>query len=193
MRRLLLALAFVALAAGAEARRFTSPRCACSFDVPPRWEVVKTGKCSFGLRPRNWTKIDRGEDKREFPDYAIEIDVERKPFRKATRQAFFQRVDEYRKDIEDPDAEPQRRATDYILRGRQEGKHDAHWIRGDGWFGLIGESYVGYFAPGEGYQGMDSAFRAVLSTGKWRTAIIMADNPFTGAEHERVVKSFKFD
>ena len=193
MRRLLFLFAMLVLAATAEARRFRSTRCACSFDVPKRWEVVKTGKCSFGLRPRNWTKIDRGEDERDFGDYAITVDVARKPFREAAGKAHFERVDHCRKSVNDPNAEPQRRATDYILHGRQEGRHDAHWIRGNGWFGLKGESYVGYYAPGEGYQGMDSAFRAVLSTGTWRTAAIMADNPFTGAEFERMVKSFAFE
>ena len=40
---------------------------------------------------------------------------------------------------------------------------------------------------------MDDAYRAVLSTGRWRTAIILADNPFTGLDFDVVVKSFRFE
>lgn len=194
--------------------RFAAARCRCSFQVPDGWVVVANPKariallrprqgelapCAFGLRPRGWPDaVARPGDVRELGDYAITIHVTHQRFREAAREAFFERVDVMRKQWGEPDAEPFRKATDYVLYGRQSGRHDADWIRSANWFGLRGVAAVGYYGDGRsedatGYQGMDDAYRAVLSNGHWRTAIVMGDNPYTGIEFDAVVRSFLFE
>jgi len=195
MRSNLLAALVAALAIAAPAAERISPeRCHCSFDVPSGWHVQQIAPCAFGLRPKGWPRIHGREDDRDFGKYAITIRVTRQSFREAARLGFFQRVDALRKEWNAADALPQKKPTDWMVLGRQASRDDATWIRSDGWFGLRGATTVGYHyrRNGTGYWGLDSAYRAVLSTGRWRTAIIMADNPFTESEFDAVVKSFKF-
>ena len=81
-----------------------------------------------------------------------------------------------------------------MILGRQASRDDAVRIRSKGWFGLRGTAAIGYYGKGgSGYRGMDYAARAVLSNGRWRTAIFMADNPFTEAELDAVIESFAFE
>lgn len=204
-----------AATAPAASDRFIAERCRCSFQVPEGWVVVANPKagiaplrrlashalapCAFGLRPRGWPDaVARPGDVREFGDYAITIHVTNQRFRDAARDAFFERVDAMREQWGDPNAEPFRKGTDYVLYGRQAGRHDADWIRSANWFGLRGVAAVGYYGDGSseesaGYQGMDDAFRAVLSNGHWRTAVVMGNNPYTGVEFDAVVRSFLFE
>lgn len=190
------------------AKTFTAERCRCSFAVPSGWVVVANPKarlpplrralpeeiapCAFGLKPRSWPRI-AGRRDRDFGDYAITIHVTNQRFRDAARDGFFIRVDALRKELGPPEAQPDKKPTDWMLRGRQAGLHDTTWIRSPNWFGLRGIAAVGYYVQGAGYQGMDDAYRAVLSNGRWRSAIVMADNPFTGRELHAVVDSFRFE
>ncbi|HEX9493860.1 MAG TPA: hypothetical protein VGA33_11400 [Thermoanaerobaculia bacterium] len=203
-------VAAVAIAAPAS-ERLTAQRCHCSFAIPSGWQVVSNPKarvpplraaqsqqlapCAFGLRPNGWPRVHGREDDRDFGEYAITIWVTHQSFRDAARDGFFERVDALRKEWHAPEALPHNKPTDWMVLGRQASRDDATWIRSAGWFGLRGTTTVGYYyrRPGTGYWGMDPAYRAVLSTGRWRTAIIMADNPVTESEFDAVVKSFRFE
>ncbi len=203
-------IASVAIAAPAS-ERLTAERCNCSFAIPSGWQVISNPKarlpplrparpqqlapCAFGLRPKGWPRVHGREDDRDFGEYAITIWVQHQSFRDAARAGFFERVDALRKQWGAPEALAHNKPTDWMVLGRQASRDDATRIRSAGWFGLRGTTTVGYYyrRNGTGYWGMDSASRAVLSAGRWRTAIIMADNPFTESEFDAVVKSFRFE
>jgi hypothetical protein len=204
-------VAAVAIAAPAS-ERFAAERCRCSFAIPRGWVVVSNPKarlrplrvvqsqqlapCAFGLRPKGWPRLHGHEDDRDLGEYAITIWVTHQSFRDAAHDGFFKRVDALRNEWRDQDALPHNRPTDWLVLGRQASRDDAKWIRAPGWFGLSGATTIGYYynkKRGAEYFGMDYAYRAVLSTGRWRTSIISADNPFTESEFDAVVKSFRFE
>lgn len=174
MRRVLLLAALLALPAQAE--RFTSERCKASFDVPNGWTVERMQRCKFGLKPRNWTPVEREFPNRRFGEYAIRIDVERKRFEDAARRGLFLRE-----------------GKRWVITGRMGAPHPASFIRTPHWFGVKGSATVGYYSNERGYEGLDDLWRAVLSNGHWRTATIAAENPFSEAEFELVVRSFRFE
>jgi uncharacterized protein YbdZ (MbtH family) len=204
------AIAITVAGTTAASDRFVAERCRCSFRVPDGWKVVSNPKahietlhadlhrrlapCAFGIRPRKWPRAAFPDDDRDFGEYAITVYVTNQRFRDAARDSFFARVDELREEWNAPDALPDHKPTDWMILGRQASRDDAQWIRSENWFGLRGVATVGYYGKdGSGYRGMDYAYRAVLSNGHWRTAIIMAGNPFTASEFDRVVQSFTFD
>ncbi|MEA2166485.1 MAG: hypothetical protein QOK37_4612 [Thermoanaerobaculia bacterium] len=204
---ILVAAMLLAAPAAQADRRFTSKACKCSFIVPPGWKVVANPeakieslgrnrvvpRCAFGLIPTGWPeKYARGEE-RDFGRYAIEVWVLRETFRQAAHEAFFEQVGTLRTAWRAPDFEPEKRASDWILQGRQGGRSDAVPIHGQGWRGLTGTAAIGYYAKGGGYRGMDDAYRAVISTGHRRASVIMADNPFTHKAFRRLVLSFRFE
>jgi hypothetical protein len=217
VRNTVLAVGLFMVASSLDARAFESKRCGCSFEVPLGWRVVANPKakikssgrhqkprieeCAFGLRPEIWPPRD--EPAEELGPYAIEIRLTRQLFREAARDAFFERLDELRKDRNDPDYKPMgpgdpewqpdaQPSAAWTVTGRLGVPYDAYWIRSDNWFGVKGASQIGLHRPRGEPTGLFPAYRAVLSTGRWRTATFLADNPFTGREFDAVVHSFRF-
>lgn len=182
---------FLTLSATA-AERFVSTQCHGSFAVPAGWGVHRFPHCTFGLRPKVWPPARPGDD-RDFGENAIVITIARERFEDATQKTRFFRVATLRTKPRMEGAEPQRKPTDWVLLGSQAGVHDAHRIRAKTWFGVRGAAAISYYGKAGGNRGLDSVYRAVLSTGKWRAATISADNPFTPSEFDRVVRSFRFE
>ena len=183
------AVATLLVALGADARTFVSERCGVSFDIPRGWLVVAKQRCEFGLRPTVWPP----PNETDMPGSAIEIRVTRQRFEDAAHDAFFVRSSDSR-GPGDPDWDPHApRSREWIVGGRLGVPFDAYWLRSTNWFGLIGASQIGYRRPSDPHAtALGPAYRAVLSTGFYCTAVFLADNPLTGRDFTAVVQSFRF-
>jgi hypothetical protein len=187
--KLRVVLAALLLASTAGARTFVSKRCDVSFRVPDGWTVTSIRTCELGLRPSVWPP----PNETDFGDHAITIRVTRERFEDAARKAFFFRDMKSLgpgDDQWDPGAPL---SAEWVVTGRLGVPFDAYWIRSGQAFGLIGAAQIGYKRPSDpGLTALGAAYRAVVSTGFYRTAIFHADNPVTGREFAEVVQSFRF-
>jgi hypothetical protein len=187
----LLALLPIARARAEEWTVYADRKCGFSFSYPPAWNVVRTGSCAIGLRPRNWTRVARN-DPRELHDSVIEIRLVKKNFAAAARDAHFFTVRQLRAEWKDPEALSEYAADAWVLCGPDPCRNPARSLGLRGTRSLIATGDFRTYNKGGGYAGLAYFRSAVVNDRKSRSVVLQ--NYVDGYEYafERVAKSVRF-